>query len=549
MNGAGPTASPAQAASDFRVFSTSGEIPGITFYLIESTAPDNVEIPDPSDGSVPGLKPVDPDDAVKEIARALIPPDEPEVDANLVVMVHGFNTPRPQVLDFYGKAIEALQKDKDVIFDKSRRVVCVGYRWPSESIFSIIWSTISALPIFLVGAGVIAVLVLVLRSLELAVQLSALLVDCIGALAWPAIAILGFVLAAALLRAVVYFRDNYRATNYGVPDLVEVIRQIDREATKLASERGGAEARRRIALSFIGHSMGGLVVTNAIRVLSDVFNPNVIRTHLSGKLREDAHIDAPERENEVEDKIGHVFALKRFILTSPDIPAETLLSDRANFLASSLRRFREAYLFSNEGDEVLRQVSRIANYFSFPTTRRSYGYRLGNAEILSSTFGDVQVPHPQLLRNLRVGDKTLAELSDDTTLKHAAAVAKAFTYFDCTDYVDGNPERGLLTQAKNYKARNRFARIPVLEQLNLLWQFFSGKIDCHSGYYKGAVAQRLIYRLACLGFDEAVKAYGDEPALYKELADHQIRMVKSVRLGPGFYERRVQHETMGRSVE
>jgi hypothetical protein len=57
----------------------------------------------------------------------------------------------------------------------------------------------------------------------------------------------------------------------------------------------------------------------------------------------------------------------RFVLASPDISAEALLSNRANFLASSLRRFREAYLFSNEGDEVLRQISTTANYFSFPT--------------------------------------------------------------------------------------------------------------------------------------------------------------------------------------
>jgi hypothetical protein len=52
--------------------------------------------------------------------------------------------------------------------------------------------------------------------------------------------------------------------------------------------------------------------------------------------------------------IGNVFTLKRFVLASPDISAETLLSNRGNFLASALARFDEAYLFSNEGDEVLR---------------------------------------------------------------------------------------------------------------------------------------------------------------------------------------------------
>ena len=73
-----------------------------------------------------------------------------------------------------------------------------------------------------------------------------------------------------------------------MPDLVEVIRQIDREAVQRLSDLGETQARshrRRIALSFVGHSMGGLIVTNAIRVLSDVFGKDVIRTTLSGRLR------------------------------------------------------------------------------------------------------------------------------------------------------------------------------------------------------------------------------------------------------------------------
>ena len=133
--------------------------------------------------------------------------------------------------------------------------------------------------------------------------------------------------------------------------------------------------------------MGGLIVTNAIRVLSDVFGRDVIRTTLSGRLRPE--MAAREREggdDEVPGRIGHVFTLTRFLLVSPDIPAEALLADRGNFLASSLRRFREAYLFSNEGDEVLRAISTAVNYFTFPTLSRVYGYRLGNAEILTSDF-------------------------------------------------------------------------------------------------------------------------------------------------------------------
>jgi Putative serine esterase (DUF676) len=219
----------------------------------------------------------------------------------------------------------------------------------------------------------------------------------------------GTLIMAAALRGIVYFRDVYRATNNGVPDLVEVIRQIDLEAVKglnrLRAE-GESHQRKRIALSFIGHSMGGLVVVSAIRVLSDVFDPDAILTKLSGAPR--SRTAGQAADDQVSGTIGHVFDLMRFVLASPDIPGETLLANRANFLASSLRRFKEAYLFSSEGDGVLRSISTIVNYFTFPTRSRNYGYRLGNAEILTSDFskpvaGDV-------LKRVRVGRKTLAEL-------------------------------------------------------------------------------------------------------------------------------------------
>ena len=71
--------------------------------------------------------------------------------------------------------------------------------------------------------------------------------------------------------SIVYFRDNYRASNFGVPDLIQVIRAIDAEIVRQHEEGGVTGPLPRIQLSFIGHSMGGYVVTNAIRTLSDVF--------------------------------------------------------------------------------------------------------------------------------------------------------------------------------------------------------------------------------------------------------------------------------------
>ena len=286
-----------QAQVDFRVYASDDQIPNALFYYIESTAPDSVEQRvDPGGEPPDGLRSVDPDEAVKEIAATLTPENDPGVRANLVVMVHGFNTPRDRALDFYGKALEALEKDKDKLFgDAARRTVFVGYRWPSERIGSVLSSSVSALPAFplilLIGAAL---------TLGICVWLISAILKLVGVvetdvthnlLAMVAVVCVLLILAAvtlALLRGIVYFRDVYRATNYGVPDLVEVIRQIDREVVQRLRDLGDREAppqRPRIALSFVGHSMGGLIVTNSIRVLSDVFRKDVIRTYLSGRLR------------------------------------------------------------------------------------------------------------------------------------------------------------------------------------------------------------------------------------------------------------------------
>ena len=315
-----------------------------------------------------------------------------------------------------------------------------------------------------------------------------------------------------------------------MPDLVEVIRQIDLEAVKGLNRLraiGEPRHRKRIALSFIGHSMGGLVVVSAIRVLSDVFDPDAILTKLSGAAR--SRTAGQPADDRVSGKIGHVFDLMRFVLASPDIPGETLLANRANFLASSLRRFKEAYLFSSEGDGVLRSISTIVNYFTFPTRSRNYGYRLGNAEILTSDF-----PKPvvgDVLKLARVGRKTLGELSTETAGGKPSEVANAFTYFDCTDYKDGEPPRGMLTEARNYKRANPTAHIPVPEHIKLLLLYLLSRIDIHGGYFGGAVTQKLIYRLACLGFTGTAAAYGGKESLLNECAQHQIWVMPSGRLG------------------
>jgi hypothetical protein len=517
-------------------------------YFIESTAPDNVD----DTGPLPDLPPeyqkylteIHAEQAVQEIAATLVAGPDP----NLVVMVHGFNNPEPAVLNMYTGAAMAIERDGAI--NGRKGLVCVGYRWPSERMgepWHGTWDALPTFPTWLLSVGVIIAIVGFLLF-DLApgppggwMSIGGHLVIMAG------LTLIGLVLTAALLRVIVYFRDTYRATNFGVPDLVHIIRVIDGKVGEL---RQSKEASNDIQLSFIGHSMGGFVVTNTIRVLSDVFVDGRSRIEAYGAAA-DAGLPSPN--------IGHVFKLKRFVLASPDIPAETLVTNRSNFLASALVRFDEAYLFSSEGDEVLRQISTLANYFVFPTKSRNHGFRLGNVEILSRDFGLTNIPRADILKRLRIGHLTLQQLYDALVSAAeqrqrgigAAGVSKPpvllperFTYFDCTDYTDdwadwsdGNkpikPARPLLTFANWYKRDDEHARMPWHTHLRLLFVYlFTQRPNVHAGYFQGLLSQQLIYRLACLGYNDTITAYGSEQELGRQCKDRKIRLLVSPEL-PG----------------
>lgn len=332
----------------------------------------------------------------------------------------------------------------------------------------------------------------------------------------------GVVLGLIALRLSTYPGDRYRAGNYGVIDLVEFIRQIDQALVE--DERFN---KSRVRLSFISHSLGCEVVTQAIRILSDVFEPNSIETseeNLTGK--------------NPSSKIGRVFSLGRLVLVAPDIPVESILSGRANFLRSSLRRCEEAYIFSNEADLALRLASTAANYFSFPARTRFRGYKLGNVTakhfidrfdrrnrrlkdnqkygIVNLNNGEDNRPHKNIeVRASNLEHRRLDELlqsENEEKKKQIAeeeAVADFFTYFDCTDYVDfeGEPTKSV---PQNGKPKGVVSHAPRRAALNLWWDyiilcfayFFSipRHINVHGGYFKGKFSQQLIYELAFLGF-------------------------------------------------
>ena len=532
-------------------------IPG---YFVMSSAPPNIETANEMQES----ELQDAALGVQEIARSLYDTytQDKSPAPELMIAVHGYNSGRSSVRDWYKNIFQYINQHDQAIPRQGNQVF-IGYRWPSENIeLKRLGEACKALPplprdlMFIGFGGALILLILELMTwdkLLVGRALTAVLLLLLG---------LSTVIATlVILRMVVYFRDRYRAQNFGVLDLVELLRQIDRElvnlkATDIKRQNPGEQnplekaakfwkqTHRKVKLSFLGHSMGGFVVTNVVRILSDVFDTRSI-------------------SNQPPADIGSVFQLERLILTSPDIPILAIVSSRANFLSSSLRRFAESYLFSNEGDLALRVASATANYFTFPSSTEAMGYRLGNVS-LKTTYNDPKdygivnlnaldehffpgspladsiarnpykvMEHLFLTYNWfrKGGYNTLAQLSQDrgqSGQSHVAlsdqsqqspqiTIADFFTYFDCTDYKDvtfsvkeqqtSQEAQGLLTRANRRKALNWW------DYLWLVVDSLLGKRDVHGGYFRGKFTQEMIYRIAFLGFTGYLKTLDNNPKL------------------------------------
>lgn len=489
--------------SAYEIQVSAAKIPA---YFIESTAPNDIDELDNNQAVPNKTVKIGADDAIERIVHYLMAFENPTV----VVNVHGFNNPRQLILEHYRNSFDSVNRDAAI---NCRGVVCIGYRWPSEHIGAPFSTAFKAAPWFLLALFVVGVLIS--ASAFLAPFLPQILRITIGGLG---AFILSVCFTLFLLRIVVYFRDGYRATTYGVPDLVEVIRQIDK---RLADKD---VRRNHVELSFIGHSMGAYVVTSVVRVLSDVFAPESIKPSLNMGVAASAK---PADESAVLCNVGNVFRLMRLILVSPDIPAEALISNRANFLAASLHRFQEAFLFSNEGDEVLRQISTTANYFSFPTRSNEFGYRLGNVGVLAQNYGmsaNVDLQH------LRIGDMTIQHLYDKLdklgSVHLQDGLPKLFSYFDCTDCVDeaepGAGMTGMLTLARPGRAY----KMGTLEHFRLLYLYLrKRRPNVHGGYFESPFLRTLIYRMVCIGSHNTVQAYGGESQFNNECRQHQVKAV------------------------
>ena len=124
-----------------------------------------------------------------------------------------------------------------------------------------------SLPVVLkvISLGAIALLAIIslaalVHSLSKLADFGVVVVVCLVLAILP----LAVVLTLFLLRIVGYFRDAYRATNYGVPDLVELIRQLDKAvlaadlARDCSGEGAAAPKRNRVKLSLYWPQHGRL---------------------------------------------------------------------------------------------------------------------------------------------------------------------------------------------------------------------------------------------------------------------------------------------------
>ena len=502
-------------------------------YLVSSTAPNNVEdVPSPSALEPPGLAPSLRLEAwegalgegnrreLRDLANALHSGgDNPEI----IIAVHGFSNNLQAAVDWYSDIYKHLSRHPVLA---QRNLVFLGYRWPSERPLDPLRGSLS---------GAVQALPTLPRGL-LAFGAFLSLALFIGACFFPSLAswlfagavlpllLVGLLVALVAERVVVYFRDGYRASYFATPDLVDFIRDLDDALQNEEITVSGSSVK----ISFLAHSLGCSITTNALRVLSDVFDKG-------------------------SKQIGKALILDRLVLVAPDIPVESVIPRRSNVLASALRRVEEVHVFTNEGDLALRLASTAANYFSFPARSRVSGYRLGNLTVKHfrnardrrgsrPSYGVVcaaseQVILPSRFLEIRASSAEhrhlwekpffpwVANGSDDVTNK--------ISFYDCTDYIDvldsldpgEGPAlaRGVVSRAIKAPALNLPAYFRLL--LAYLKAPARGGVDTHGGYFHGRTSKEWIYSLAFAGFAELLRSQG--PNLDTVASRHQLQVLLS----------------------
>jgi hypothetical protein len=514
--------------------------PQLKSYLVASTAPVNVEQPPIANQGG------DPQGRIQEMADFMLA-QSAIAEVEILIQIHGYNMDAGYISYIYNQTANNLAQ-KYPNDDRSR--LYIGYRWPSEPINTLFRDAFKqaqlALPqllrwmaqsskLGLLGAAIGLVFGILLAISE-GTRFVALIVLFLLVLLLAVVLIVP-ILTLLVLRLSNYFRDGHRAEHYGVLDLIELMRQLDRAV--MQQVQGQWEPRARIRLSFIGHSMGAFVVAQVVRILSDVFDARSIST-----------LDLGDRTAPPPSAIGNIFRLGRLVLVAPDISTESIISGRGNVLRSAIRRFEEAYVFCNEGDMALRLASTVANYFSYPAATREGGYRLGAITVRSPQIEPMPLPQYGVLNLLPNGKLTdraqfidyLAIRADFPLKARQAAmwgqdahnpevlhldrkpIAELFTYFDCTDYQETivDPKtgqakrRGILGLAEGKRS------LGYLDLLRLTIGLAKGTIDPHGGYLRDEAkfCHELIYGLGYLGFAGLLDRFATAP----EYANHHAQV-------------------------
>ncbi len=512
----------------FRPTNVEDEIPG---YIAISTATNNVE-DDEYESLLTNLA-LNANDArvedltertefyLQEIATRLSEIDEPE----LVIAVHGFNNSFNSIRVWYEDIHQYINADSTL---KNKNGIFLGYRWPAENFIELlILNTINAfkalpiLPKVIFFAGLIISLLLLIILL-ITYKKFLLLVFGLTTVTTS------LILTLIILRLVVYFRDVYRSAYFGTPDLVELIRQLDRVILKHNPNK-----KVVVKLSFLGHSLGCSVITNAIRILSDAFDPPSIGT-----------LNTYQPDKQPKNEIGRIFQLERLVLVAPDIPVESVIPRRSNFLRSALRRVEEAHVFTNEGDLALRLASTAANYFSFPAKTRFSGYRLGNLTVKHfKNFRDKSGDLPQYgivnklnsSNNLpfkhleiRSSNNEHRNLEEEPfypwVAKNPDDVTNRLSYYDCTDYTEDN--KGIVSLAVGKPSLNLLDYLKLLLAYVLNTFYSKVGVDTHGGYFRGKFGKDLIYRLAFAGFEQLCTSLQPK-TLHEACKEKRIQVVLS----------------------
>jgi len=273
----------------------------------------------------------------------------------VTLRTHGFNT---GFSAFLAQVLDESEPDPGTTLRPNNRFY-IGYRWPSAGATSS--RSLADLAQAFTHTGSVSVLMflfpalaLLLRPLEsgnAANTLRALLGPY--ATQWFALLMLGFGIGFVLLRFSTYLSDRYRALHYGVPDLAEFVRDLDDQIYPM---------RIRAEMDLVGHSMGCLLMVNAVRVMSDFFH-------------------FPDEDTELS-RLAMV-RLRSLLLCGADIPIALAVPGRNNYFLSSLRRFPSVHVLSSDHDIIPKWLSNLGNWASEPRYDMS-SRRLGNAFLVAA---------------------------------------------------------------------------------------------------------------------------------------------------------------------